>query len=140
MVCQGTKFYVLKELERLGFKYYTFELGEIDFEEDLSLTEIKKLDQSLLKYGLELRFRNSKLVSEIRHIIFDLVENNITPGTNFPKYITQKVGYNYAYLNMYFTIETGLSIEKYYTEKKNEKVSQNKPARIDMFNSVEKSA
>lgn len=56
MVCQGTRFYVLRELERLGFKYNTFGSGEIDFEEDLSSADKKKLDQSLSKYGLEVIF------------------------------------------------------------------------------------
>ena len=42
MVCQGTRFFVIQELEGLGFKYNTFESGGIDFEEDLSLAERKK--------------------------------------------------------------------------------------------------
>jgi hypothetical protein len=47
---------VLRELERLGFKYNTFGSGEIDFEEELSSTDKIKLDQSLSKYGLEVIF------------------------------------------------------------------------------------
>jgi hypothetical protein len=61
MVCQGTKSFVLLELERLGFKYNKFEFGEIDLEKDLSLLEIEKLDQSLRKYGLEFTFGKSWL-------------------------------------------------------------------------------
>jgi sugar phosphate isomerase/epimerase len=57
MVSQGTRSYVLRELERLGFKYNTFGSGEIDFVEDLSSAEIKELDHSLQKYGLEMTFR-----------------------------------------------------------------------------------
>ena len=60
MVCQGTGIFVLNELERLGHKYNTFEFGELDFEEDLSLSEIKKLCRSLRKYGLVLTFSKNK--------------------------------------------------------------------------------
>jgi hypothetical protein len=60
MVCQGTGIFVLHELERLGHKYNTFEFGELDFEGDLTLSEIKKLCQSLRKYGLVLTFSKNK--------------------------------------------------------------------------------
>jgi len=53
MVCQGTKFFVINELRKLGFRYNKFESGELDLREDLSLSEIKELDHSLRKYGLE---------------------------------------------------------------------------------------
>lgn len=54
MVCQRTKFFVLQELERLDLNYSSFEFGAIDLKEDLSLTEIRKLDNALRKYGLEM--------------------------------------------------------------------------------------
>jgi hypothetical protein len=140
MVCQGTKLIVLLELKKLGFNYNTFELGEIDFEKDLSLREIRKLDQSLHKYGLELSYRNILLVSEIRHAILDLVENNITPGTSFSYYISHMVGKNYTYLNRYFIKETGITIEEYYIEKKNERVKLNEPTWSNLLNPLGKSA
>jgi hypothetical protein len=56
MVCQGTKSFVLQELERLGLKYHNFEAWTIEFKEDLSLTEMRKLGDSLYQYGLELTF------------------------------------------------------------------------------------
>ena len=55
-----------KELEELGFKYNTFESGEIDFVKDLSRSDKSKIDQSLQKYGLELSFEKTNLVSKIR--------------------------------------------------------------------------
>ena len=52
MVCQGTKSFVIQELERLGFKYLRFDGWTIDFKEDLTLTEMNKLGESLYQYGL----------------------------------------------------------------------------------------
>jgi hypothetical protein len=66
MVCNGTRSYVIQELEELGFKYNTFESGEIDFVKDLSKSDKNKIDQSLQKYGLELSFGKTSLVSKIR--------------------------------------------------------------------------
>ena len=69
MVCQGTRLLVIKELAKLGLKFSSFEFSEIHFEKDLSLSEINELNQSLKKMGLDVIFRNSKLVKEIRDVI-----------------------------------------------------------------------
>ena len=34
MVCNGTRFFVIEELERLGFKYNAFASSIIDFKEE----------------------------------------------------------------------------------------------------------
>ncbi|MGC1391992.1 MAG: hypothetical protein WA816_13230 [Bacteroidales bacterium] len=67
MVCLGTRFFVIQELKGLGFKYNSFESGEIDFEDNLSRAEKKKLYQSMQQYGLELKFVESDLLSKIRY-------------------------------------------------------------------------
>jgi AraC-like DNA-binding protein len=133
MVCQGTKFFVLYELERLGLNFRSFELGEIEFTKDLSMAQMIKLDESLHKYGLEIIFKNSKLVSRIRNIVIGLVEKNVNLSSSFSFYISDKVGNNYTYLNRYFTKETGLPIEEYFIEKKTEKERLNEETWSDAF-------
>jgi hypothetical protein len=140
MVCKRTKFFVLQELERLDLNYSSFEFGAIDVKEDLSLTKIRKLDNALRKYGLELMFRNSKLVSRIHEVVLDLVRNNITQKVNFSAYVSQNVGYNYTYLNEYYRKETGLPIEEYYIKKKIEKEKLDEHTWSDGFNHFKKSA
>jgi hypothetical protein len=122
MVCQGSRFFVLHELEKLGLKYKSFELGEIDFENDLSPDVLKKLDQSLRKYGLELSSGKNKLIFEIRRTVLDLIEKNTPFQTSFSYLISQRIGYNYDLLNKFFKRETGLPIEEYYIEKKSERM------------------
>ncbi len=129
MVCPGTKKFVLLELKQLGFKNYSFELGSINFKQNLSLEEIEKLDYSLHKYGLEVIFRRTRLVSCICQEILFLVKNEITLKTSFSSYISNKVGYNYMYLNQCFTKETGFPIAEYYIEKRSEKLSLKKRIR-----------
>ncbi len=133
MVCQGTKFFVLYELERLSLRYRSFELGEIEFIEDLSLAQMTKLDKSLHKYGIEVIFKNSKLVSKIRNTIVELVEKNTSLNCSFSFYISGKIGKNYTYLNRYFARETGLPIEEYYIEKKSEREKMNEESWSDAF-------
>jgi hypothetical protein len=122
MVCQGTRFFVLHELERLGLKFKTFELGEIDFVNDPSLEDLKNLDQSLRKYGLEISTGKNKLVFEVRKIVLDMIENNTQFQTSFSYHISRRAGYNYDLLNNFFKRETGLPIEEYYLEKKSERM------------------
>jgi len=140
MVCQGTKFFVLLEMEKLGIKFTKFELGEIEIEEDLTLLEIRRLDYALRKYGLEVLFKKSKLVSKIRNIIADMIEKDVNLKSGFSLYISKMVGYNYDYLNNYFSKETGLPIEEYFIERKNEKIKENEPKWADAFNELEKIA
>lgn len=115
MVCIGTKPYVVQELEKMGIKFSSFESGEIDTEEDLTLPELNRLDHALRQYGLEASFRKSKLVSRIIKAVHGLIENNLNLRDGLSNYISNKVGYNYYYLNSYFFRETGLAIEEYYT-------------------------
>ncbi len=122
MVCQGSRFFVIHELNKLGLKYKTFELGEIDFENEPSPELLKNLDQSLRKYGLELSPGKNRLVFEVRKTILDLIEKNTPLQTSFSYLISQRVGYNYDLLNKFFKRETGLPIEEYYIEKKSEKM------------------
>ena len=140
MVCQGTKFFVLLEMEKLGIKFNRFELGEIEIDDDLTLLEIRRLDYALRKYGLEVVFKKSQLVSRIRSIINDLIDKDINIKTGFSLYISKIAGYNYDYLNTYFSKETGLPIEEYFIERKNEKMRETEPKWDDAFSELERIA
>jgi hypothetical protein len=140
MVCQGTKLFVLHELDSLGIVYRSFGFGEINLDEDLSLDEIKKLDSSLRKYGLEIIFADSLLVARIREAVLDLVENKVFVNASFSFYISERLGNNYTYLNDYFNKETGLPIEEYYLETSDEKMKLNLQAWSDVLSHFKKSA
>jgi len=58
-------------LEELGFKYNNFESGVIEFEENLSPSERRKLNQSFQQYGLEVKFVKNDLLSKIRHVLLN---------------------------------------------------------------------
>lgn len=140
MVCQGTKNFVLLELRKLGIRYSKFELGEIDFEKDVLLSEIKMLNNSLAKYGLSIVFRSSRVVESIRSAVLDLVKNNRIPETSFSSHISATVGMDYSCLSKYFMKETGVSIEEYYIEKKIEQMKLNEPSWSEAFTVISKTA
>lgn len=125
MVCLGTKQFVIQEIEKLGINYKTFENSEIELEEDLTLPEIKQLDHALQLYGLQIDFKKSKLVSRIRGIVHDMIDNNLMLRAGLSKYLSNKIGYNYYYLNSYFFRETGLAIEEYYVARKEDSIREN---------------
>ncbi len=117
MYSQRTTSILKQEMEMLNIKYKSIELGEINFYDDIKLREIYTLDRSLYIYRLSLILINSKLVTDVRDTILEMIRQNIHPVPNISDHLTKKLGYNFAYLNMYFTLETGLSIEKYYNLK-----------------------
>lgn len=137
MVCQGTKKFVKTELEKLGYKYKSVELGEINFEEDLSQSEIELLDSSLHKYGLEIMFKRTRLVKSIHLAVLNLVKNDIELNTSFSYYISSRVGFNYTYLNHHFTKETGVPIDEYYIEKRSEERKVTKYSGSNVLNQYE---
>jgi hypothetical protein len=124
MVCLGTKTFVLKEFEKLGIKFSRFEMSEIELEEDLTLPQINILDHALRQYGLEVVFKKSQLVSRICNAIHDFIENNLIMNFGLSNYVSNKIGYNYHYLNSYFFRETGLAIEEYYISRQEENIRE----------------
>ncbi len=117
MYNQRTISLLKQEMQKLNIKYKSIELGEINFYDDIKMRDLCNLDRSLYLYRLSLILINSKFVTDIRDMILDLVKRNVLPEPNLADHLTRSMGYNFAYLNMYFTLETGLSIEKYYKEK-----------------------
>ena len=117
MYNQHTISLLKQEMKMLNIKYESIELGEINFYDDIKMRDLCKLDRSIYLYRLSLILINSKFVTDIRDLILDLVKKNVLPEPNLADHLTRNLGYNFAYLNMYFTLETGLSIEKYFKEK-----------------------
>jgi hypothetical protein len=67
--CQGSRFFVLQDMENLEFGFEKFELSEIKVAEDLSPAEKKIIVRSLQEYGLESKLAGSIIRSEIRYLL-----------------------------------------------------------------------
>jgi hypothetical protein len=80
MVCPKTKFFVVRDLEELGIKYRLFEKSEIDFEEDLSFSSLRKVVGVLNRYGLEMVIKENNTLSKIVNSFHHLAENSRITG------------------------------------------------------------
>jgi AraC-like DNA-binding protein len=127
MVSIRCKMLVKSELEKLGLHYNTVDLGEAEIVEDLSPEQLKQLDISLRKSGLELMDNNrSMLIEKIKNIIIELVhysdDEQLT--TNFSDYLSKKLNYDYTYLSNLFSEVKGTTIEQFIIAHKIERVKE----------------
>lgn len=126
MVSTRCKMVVLSEMENLGLKVISVELGVAETEDWISQEQKKQLDNNLKKLGLELvEARKEVLTERIKATIIDLVHNSNAPLTvNLSDYLIERLNYDYTYLSNIFSEVTGSSIGKFFIQNKIEKVKE----------------
>jgi AraC-like DNA-binding protein len=117
---------VKSELEKLGLHHIRIELGETEIMEELSPIQLKNLDISLRKLGLELMDdKKSILVEKIKAIIIELVHYSDSQiKVNLSDYLSDKLNHNYSHLSSLFSEVKGTTIEQFYLSHKIEKVKE----------------
>ena len=126
MVCIRCKMVVKEELTKLGLKYRTVELGEMDVDEDISPAQRELIRGALLRYGLELMDdKKSILIQKIKTVIIELVHYSEEPLTiNLSDHLSQTLDYDYTYLANLFSEVQGTTIEQFYISHKIERVKE----------------
>lgn len=111
---------VKAELEKLDLHYIIVELGEVEIMENISKTQLKSLDSSLRKAGLEVMDDNKTiLVERIKTTIIELIHyNDKQLKINLSDHLGEKLNHNYTYLSNLFSEVKGTTIEKYYLSHK----------------------
>jgi YesN/AraC family two-component response regulator len=126
MVCIRCQMVVKDELEKLGLKYIDVKIGEANIIDEILPEQIKQLDISLRKSGLQLMDnKKSILVEKIKSAIIELVhytEDQIK--VNLSDYLSEKLNYDYTYLANLFSEVKGTTIENFYLTHKIEKVKE----------------
>jgi AraC-like DNA-binding protein len=117
---------VKSELDKFGIHYTRVDLGETEIMEDLSPDQIKLLDISLRKVGLELMDdKKSILVEKIKSIIIELVHySDDQIKVNLSDYLSDKLHHNYSHLSSLFSEVKGTTIEHFYLAHKVERVKE----------------
>lgn len=117
---------VQEELKNLGIKYMTVDLGVAEIFEDINEIQFKKLQESLLKSGLELLDdKRSILIEKIKNVIVEMIHySDELPDTNYSDYISNKLGYDYTYLANIFSEVKGTTIQQFIIIHKIEKVKE----------------
>ena len=126
MISNPCKMFVRQELTKLGIRYNSVELGEVDVSEKLSYNQKELLKNSLKNYGLEVvDDRRTVLVEKIKAIIVDLVYYSGDSANMKLSYIlSEKLQLNYNYLAKIFTEELGITVEKYIILQKVEHIKE----------------
>jgi len=120
------KMAVKTELNKLGIRYKSIELGEIELNETISGHLLKQIDTALRNSGLELiDDKKSRLIEKIKEAIYQLIylsDDLVKP--NISEYLSQKVKYDYTSLSNLFSKAQGITIEKYIIAQKIERVKE----------------
>jgi AraC-like DNA-binding protein len=117
---------VKSELEKLGLHHIYVKIGEANIIEDITQSQIERLDKELKKWGLELMDnKKSILVEKIKGSIIELVHyTDEQIKVNLSDYLSEKLNYDYTYLANLFAEVKGTTIEKFYIAHKIEKVKE----------------
>jgi AraC-like DNA-binding protein len=126
MVCSRCKTTVKTELDKLGIKYLSVEIGEVTIRKKLTSIQHHLLHVVLEQSGFEL-INNEKnyLIEKLKRAIFDLeMYSDEDLKTSYPDYISLRVNDSYISLNTLFSEIEGITIEKYIIKQKVELVKE----------------
>jgi AraC-like DNA-binding protein len=117
---------VKEELTRLGLKYISVDLGEVEIMENISPVQLEQFKAALLKSGLELMDdRKGILIQKIKTVIIELVHYSEEPLViNLSAFLAEKLQHDYTYLANLFSEVQGTTIEKFFISHKIERVKE----------------
>ncbi len=126
MVCSRCKMVVKSELEKLGLKLLSINLGEVEIMEPFSDVQKNEISKILKVFGFELiDDKKSKTIDKIKTVIIDLVQNkNNDLKINLSNYLSQELHQDYNTLSNLFSEVENTTIEKYFINQKIEKVKE----------------
>ncbi|WP_192349728.1 AraC family transcriptional regulator [Algoriphagus sp. Y33] len=126
MVCPRCIASVKEVLNRLQLPYSTVELGKIVLDSHPEFPQKKQLAESLEARGFELLEEGkSTLISQIKSILIGQIQHSDQPmSENYSSFISENLMHEYTYLSKLFSQVEGITIEKYITRLKIERVKE----------------
>ena len=123
MVSLRCKLLVKHELEKLGLKHTSIELGMIAIKGDLTDVQKQELKLNLAVSGLKLMDdKKSILIDKIKNVIIEMVHySDELPKVNFSDLISEKLDYDYTYLSNLFSEVNGETIQHFIIKHKIER-------------------
>lgn len=117
---------VKHEMDKLGLQNIIVELGEIEFEGDISDEKLRLFDSALKNLGLEILVdKRSRLFVKIKDAVYQLVYlTDDLPKQNYSDYISKKVNVSYSTLSNIFSAKENNTIEKYIIIQRIERVKE----------------
>ncbi len=109
-----------EQLDKLDIQYKINGLGEVEFQDGLSVEKIAELTALLSIYGIKIiKDHKAEVVQRIKDAIATMVAD--TTGEKHYKtsvYLAEKLGYSYPYLASLFSESTYTSIENFVIIKR----------------------
>lgn len=126
MVSLRCKMVVKEELENLGLRYVSVDLGMAEIMEDLTQEQQEQLKKNLLKSGLELLDdKKSVLIEKIKNVVIEMIHyTDELPKINYSECISEKLNLDYTYLANIFSEVKGITIQHFIIINKIEKVKE----------------
>lgn len=126
MVCPRCIEAVKDALEDSKIKFEAVELGKVRVDSALSPTQKESFSKSLEAKGFELlESRTSALISQIKTLIIEQIHHsNQRLGENFSSFLAERLGQEYSSLSKLFSQVEGITIEKYVTRQRIERVKE----------------
>ncbi len=126
MVCPRCVMAVEAALKALDIPFRQVELGQVHLQQTISVSQRQAFGAKLQALGFELlEPGKSAIISKIKTLIIEQVHHSKEPLTvNLSTYLANKFAYEYSYLSRLFSAVEGITIEKYLTRQKIEKVKE----------------
>lgn len=126
MVCQRCIMAVENILSTLEINYKNVELGEIELNDELSVSDTLKLSNQLQAIGFEMiDDKKHQLIERIKNYIIQFIHHDKEMlKVNLSEFLSKELGYEYNYLSNLFSEVEGTTIEKYVILQKIEKVKE----------------
>ena len=126
MVCERCVLTVENILTDLKIHFHKISLGEVDLEEKLTDTDLKKIDQELNKVGFELiEGRVNKIIEDIKKAVMEYLNLGMErENLKLSLFIVKRIPYDYSYLSDLFSTIEGKTIEQFFILMRIEKVKE----------------
>ncbi|MCE7058016.1 AraC family transcriptional regulator [Algoriphagus sp. AGSA1] len=126
MVCPRCIAAVRESLDQLLIPYSTVKLGSISFVDLPCAEKRRELEESLQSRGFELLEQGkSALISQVKSILIERIQHSEElMSENYSSFISNKLNHEYTYLSKLFSQVEGITIEKYITKLKIERVKE----------------
>lgn len=126
MVSNRCKLTVKEELQKLGLHFVLVDLGEVEVMENLTNDQRLKLNNGLLKSGLELMDdKRAILIEKVVNVITEMIHHtDESPKVNYSDYLSEKIGYDYTYMSNVFSEVKGITIQQFIIINKIERAKE----------------
>lgn len=126
MVCDRCKLVVQQILDELGLHARQIELGEVELTSALDEQQTSEFKHKLQLVGFEwLQDKKGRIIEQLQTVMIELVHGQeFIPHVNLQQYLSDKLHYDYTYLNNLFSAAKGVSIKQYLIQQKIERAKE----------------